>query len=418
MGEAGRHGDSVDELIAGALAALGRRDGAGFRWRADQLVARPDEAARGAVDRALFSRLVVTVGYAWHNGWQPAELVRHVRRESGTGADDGAVHGRVAADAVAAQMRRYDAATVDERWEAQLAALDARVWWASDDDYVREWSVREGARRAEWVEYALEALHVLSALPPLAPLCPPPGRARRSPAAEPTRRAPVEQRMLDRVRALLAKAESTEFPRESEALTARAQELMARHSIDHALLAAEAGDDGDGPAGRRVPVDDPYPESKAVLLDAVAEANRCRAVWDQRLGLSTVIGFAEDADAVELLFTSLLVQATTAMTKAEAAQRTKGRKRTRTFRRSFLHSFAQRIGERLAGAADSAAKQAAAESAGRDLLPVLAVRERAVEAAAEEMFPETVRSRVRGVHDREGWISGRDAADATPLRGR
>jgi hypothetical protein len=52
-----------------------------------------------------------------------------------------------------------------------------------------------------------------------------------------------DRRMLDRVRALLAKAESTEFPKEAEALSARAQELMARHRIDRALLAALAARD-------------------------------------------------------------------------------------------------------------------------------------------------------------------------------
>jgi hypothetical protein len=40
------------------------------------------------------------------------------------------------------------------------------------------------------------------------------------------------------VRALLAKAESTTYPEEADALTAKAQELMARHSIDRAMLDA------------------------------------------------------------------------------------------------------------------------------------------------------------------------------------
>jgi hypothetical protein len=79
---------------------------------------------------------------------------------------------------------------------------------------------------------------------------------------------------------LLAKAESTEFPEEAEALSARAQELMAKHSIDHALLAAQSGN-RDKPAGRRLPVDNPYESPKATLLHAVAQANRCRSVWQK-----------------------------------------------------------------------------------------------------------------------------------------
>ena len=63
--------------------------------------------------------------------------------------------------------------------------------------------------------------------------------------------------ILDKVRALLAKAESTQFEAEAEAFTAKAQELMTRHRIDRAVL--NASDDlGDAPAGRRLGIDDPY----------------------------------------------------------------------------------------------------------------------------------------------------------------
>src|SRR5690606_36502443 len=110
--------------------------------------------------------------------------------------------------------------------------------------------------------------------------------------------------------------------------SAKAQELMARHSVDEALLAA-AAPSPEAPVGCRIGVEAPYEQTKAVLLDAVASANHCRAVWNEALGFSTVVGFASDLEAVELLYTSLLVQATTAMTKAEAAQRAGGRKRTK-----------------------------------------------------------------------------------------
>ena len=95
-------------------------------------------------------------------------------------------------------------------------------------------------------------------------------------------------------------------------------------------------------------MDAPYETAKAILLDAVASANHCRAVWNSELGFSTVVGFEGDLEAVELLYTSLLVQGTAAMTKAEAAQRAGGRKRTKTFRQSFLLAYAGRLGDLLA----------------------------------------------------------------------
>jgi hypothetical protein len=235
--------------------------------------------------------------------------------------------------------------------------------------------------------------------------------------------------MLSRIRALLAKAEATEYAEEAEALSARAQELMAKYSIDQALLAAESGRK-DAPAGRRIAVDNPYEAPKTSLLQAVATANRCRVVWSKEVGLATVVGFEADLDAVELLFTSLLVQASAAMLYAGSRQDAYGRSRTRAFRQSFLVSYAIRIGERLSHAAEHATQEAAAEqeaaagqpahavagAGGTALVPFLAARQRAVDDAVDEMFGDTLRrGRSARVTDAEGWASGRAAADLASL---
>ncbi|TGA83262.1 DUF2786 domain-containing protein, partial [Streptomyces sp. MZ04] len=216
-----------------------------------------------------------------------------------------------------------------------------------------------------------------------------------------------EPRILTRIRALLAKAEATGFPEEAEALTAKAQELMARHTIDEALLASRTRAK-DTPGACRIGVDAPYETAKAILLDAVATANHCRAVWNEAYGFSTVVGFEADLEVVELLHTSLLLQGTTAMAKAEAGQRAGGRKRTKTFRQAFLLAYAHRLGARLAATAEHVTEEA--PEAG-ELLPVLAARDVAVTESAERMFPETTSARVRGVSDAEGWHSGVAAAD-------
>jgi hypothetical protein len=366
------------------------------------------------VSRELVGRLRAAVTAAWRHGWQPAELVRHVGRELGD------PHARMAADMIADEMQAYAAATVDDLWQAQLAALGCAVWWGNDAAaYLARWGSRQACSREYAVRTGLELLHVLYHLVVLPRLCPLPGTARPGPscrAADPRRAA--DERVLSKIRALLAKAESTEFPEEAEALSARAQELMAKYSIDHALLAAEAGR-RDEPASRRLPVDNPYQAAKASLLSAVATANRCRSVQYERLGLSAVIGFPADLDAVELLFTSLLVQANTAMLRAGAKRDAYGRSRTRAFRQSFLVAYAIRIGERLTGVAEEAERQAAAAAAaGRSLLPVLAARDRAVDDAVDAMFGGSLKhGRATRATDSEGWYSGRAAADLATLHG-
>jgi hypothetical protein len=382
------------------------------------------------VSEDLTEFLRVSVRAAWRHGWQPAELARHVGREL-----DGE-HASVVADMIADEMRGYAAATVDARWAAQVAALEASP--PGDAGYMAAWRLANVAGLRGAVANAIETLHALQHLPVLERLLPLPGTARPTAqvhAGNAGDTGPADERLLGRIRALLAKAESTEFAEEAEALSARAQELMAKYSIDHALLAAESGQT-EAPGGRRIAVDNPYEAPKATLLQTVAQANRCRVIWSRELGLVTVIGFPADLDAVELLFTSLLVQANGAMLRAGAKKDAYGRSRTRAFRQSFLVSYAIRIGERLAQAAGRAEQEAVAEQAaaqqgaaqqgtpqrgagstgGRELVPFLAARHRAVDDAVDAMFGDTLtRSRAVRATDAEGWYSGRAAADLASL---
>ncbi|MFD7967487.1 DUF2786 domain-containing protein [Streptomyces clavifer] len=382
----------IDRACAAALYADGDE---GLDVGASLLAADP------SADEELHRRGEEFVRRAWSRGWQPADVVRIVRRElDATGT-------ALASALITAETARYG--RLPPRWADQLAALPAP-------------EPRNRPDRFTYASALLELYRLLLRLPVIEPVGPPPGTAADGLHLPP---AHGEPRMLTRIRALLAKAEATGFPEEAEALTTKAQELMARHSIDEALLAARTHGGGT-PGACRIGVDAPYESAKAILLDAVASANRCRAVWNSDLGFTTVVGFEPDLEAVELLFTSLLVQGTAAMTKAEAGQRAGGRKRTKTFRQSFLMAYAQRLGSRLA--ADTARVTAAADTgdrAGRGgeapaqgLLPVLAARDVAVTDAAERMFPRTTTSRVRGATDAEGWDHGTAAADRASMGGR
>jgi hypothetical protein len=386
-------------------------------------------AGRGALGRVLLQRAERSVRSAWEGGWQPADLARMVAE--GRGNRD--PHLRLAADAIAAEGRRYPAAALPPRWSAQLAELDAEStrWDGDDDSYLDHVVSREKLDGFRVVGAVLELIALLDVLPRITPIGPIPGASQREPGARTGLRAApksgTEPRMLGRIRALLAKAESTEFPGEAEALTAKAQQLMAQHSISEALLAAESGSGAEQPGGCRIGVDSPYESAKALLLDGVAEANRCRTVWSKDLGFSAVVGFESDLSAVELLYTSLLVQATTAMNAAGGRKDHRGRSRTRAFRQSFLVAYAERIRERLAAATEAAVDAVSGRSAGGGaqasqasddrLLPVLAARDVAVREATETLYPEVVRHSVRRGRDWEGWEHGTAAADRASLDG-
>lgn len=294
----------------------------------------------------------------------------------------------------------------DLHWDAgELRRQADRRLGARHAAYVADLAEGRARVSVDALPVAIEVLALLSSLPPL------PGFGG---APRPARRPSANARILEKVRALLAKAESTTFPEEAEALSAKAQELMARHAIDEAMVGAGAGEGG--PTGVRVPVDDPYAGAKSILLSEVAAANRCRAVWSKGFGFSTVLGFESDLEFVDVLYTSLLVQATSAMVAAGSQVDRRGRSRTRSFRQAFLLAYASRIGQRLREA-EGASRAAAAEEYGEALLPVLADRSAAVKAAEAEAFPHLV-SRSVSVSNAAGWAAGRAAADLASLAGR
>ncbi|HSH23532.1 MAG TPA: DUF2786 domain-containing protein [Acidimicrobiales bacterium] len=328
----------------------------------------------------------------WTIGWQPADVERVVCRRLGVG------HAIAAVGAIAAQHRRYAAATVDRAWRDQLRAIGADPWAPAG---------APPSATADRHRTLIEILALLRGLPPLPRLLPLPGRARSSTGTT----GALDIRVLERVRAMLAKAESTTFAEEAEAFTAKAQELMAHHAVDRAML--DGARPAAGPEGRRIGVDDPYARAKSLLLAQVAAANRCRAVWTPDLGFSTIFGHQPGLDGVELLYTSLLVQAVAAMAAACSQVDHRGRSRTRSFRMSFLVAYAQRIGQRLRESAEAAEVAATAEH-GAGLVPVLARRDRAVDDVVGASFPRLRRHTV-SVTNGAGWMAGTAAAELARL---
>lgn len=354
----------------------------------------------GLATRTLLAALDET----WERGWQPADVVHAARRQATAGSVP------LAVALIGAHARRTDAVSrAPEAWVDQLrelGAVDAR-----DAAVVAAWYRGERRSPAEAWRIVLQLTGMLRTTARIEVLVPPPSRwgAARPRAVD----APVAggDRALRRIRGLLTKAESTEFPDEAEALTAKAQELMTRHAVDVALLAggSSPGTSAGVDVGtRRVHVADPYARAKMQLLAAVADANDVRLVWYQGLGIANLVGVRADLDAVELLFTSLLLQVSQALA---AAERQTGRSSvSRTFRRAFLLGYAHRVGERLRTARRNATAQAAAER-DVDLLPMLRSRQEAVQTAAAELFPRVRTSRSRASVDAGGWYAGRAAAE-------
>lgn len=222
---------------------------------------------------------------------------------------------------------------------------------------------------------------------------------------------------LTRIQALLDKAESTTFPEEAEALIAKAQELMARHAIDDAMLAGVATSPDEVQA-EQVVVQAPYASAKVGLLSAAARANRCRVVvvrGPSGTQVCTVVGFPDDLANVTTLFASLSLQATRFVLAAEVPRGDTPRR----YRHAFLTSFGLRVGERLREAEQLAAREAEAQrssrgEAGPSVSVVLASREAMVDDDLAARFPN-LRTRRISASSAAGWQGGRRAADRASL---
>ncbi len=383
--------EMADELILTATHAAceGPDDGIHLRSLIDALAeGMALEGGRDLVARRLGFLLQRDIARMLDSGWAPHEITRVVRRRAGATA--ASIVAGALAEVASGRHRRGGVPVSMPRQEKSVRKLDpASSSWNAD------------------FSTAIGALSVLEHLPVLPDLGGIRSRTRNV-------RSQEEERMFTRIRGLLTKAESSDYAEEADAFMAKAQELMTRYCIDRTMVEADAEGDGVPQVdARRVWLEDPYLEAKALLLANVASANRCRAVVDPVLGFSILLGRPEDLDATDLLFTSLLVQAIRRITALGKDPMFGRRSRKPSYRRSFLVAYAGRIGSRLREANEAAT--VAADNAFRNrLLPVLARREEELDAAVGALFGELGELKF-SLTDVAGWAAGTAAADMAEL---
>lgn len=225
----------------------------------------------------------------------------------------------------------------------------------------------------------------------------------------------ANEALIDRVRKLLAKAESTTNANEAEAFSAKAAQLIAAHRLDlgHVRDSLERGSLGI----RRLPIGrGAYVRARLSLLMAVAGNHDCEVVFQSGPTGTTAIvaGFESDLDVTELLYASLHTQAAGQM----ATMRRSTPAATQRYRRSFLFGYARRVSELLAESRPKpSAPRAGSRSGdgGSDLLPELAERVDRVKAFAAKSFGRVVAASPARPAQASGWQAGHRAASKADL---
>jgi hypothetical protein len=167
--------------------------------------------------------------------------------------------------------------------------------------------------------------------------------------AEPNSDASTDTSIINRVRALIAKAESSPYPAEADAFMAKAQALINQYAIDEARL---HGTDPTSIGHEQLPMTGSYSRERAHVWGAVAHANRCQVLTFSKPGSSAVmelalIGRPRDRELVKVLATSLELQAMRRMADLDLDR---SWETPVVQRRSFLRGFAGEVSTRLARA--------------------------------------------------------------------
>lgn len=198
----------------------------------------------------------------------------------------------------------------------------------------------------------------------------------------------MSQSMIDKIRGLLAKAESTEFEEEADLFLQKATELMAKYRIDEALLQA-ANKSADDPVERITITVGKWGIAKGSLIVYICKSFGCHAVWAAKVGgqrRCNIIGHKSDLEMVTALFTSLEIQLDRELLNVQGYD--KGE--TRSARSSFANGWCSKVGTRVKShykkAMEEEKSNLSSSEESSSVALVLASRDDAVEAKYQEIY--------------------------------
>lgn len=154
----------------------------------------------------------------------------------------------------------------------------------------------------------------------------------------------TDTKILDRVRKLLAQADSVAGTPEADVFNAKAFALIAQHGIDEAAARA-AGDDG--PADiikRNIHITGQYRTQQRLLLYGLVNALHCAGAGHNYV--EQLFGTDQALDRIEVLFSTLRLQ----MFSGAKTARGYDASSTKVARRRWMEGFAQAVYSRLARA--------------------------------------------------------------------
>ena len=206
---------------------------------------------------------------------------------------------------------------------------------------------------------------------------------------------------VERIAKLLQKAETT-TPKEAEALTQKAVELMQKYGITQAMLNARRTDDQERIEMVHITLKGVYAMAYVSMMASIANAygnvKTYYTQYKQSDVVLTITGFESDVAQLKILLASLQLQVVVALDtwwKSDANALTRTAKPMEKFkaRRTFIKSFGVGAAERIRRVRHTVVQEAERETPGAEL--ALLDRAKAVEEFLKKQVPglKTAKSR-------------------------
>lgn len=215
--------------------------------------------------------------------------------------------------------------------------------------------------------------------------------------------------MLEKVRKLIAQADSVAGTPEADIFQAKAMELMAKYQIDQAML--RGADDRTQAVAQIVELSGRYVDMQLVLLHSLSRANWCSLVQLDKRRLH-LFGMPGHVETTLFLFRQLVASMGAQAAKARPPYPVEHSGELRVYRRSFMRGFASEVGSRLR-AAQRVNREATAGGERGEL--VLVSDAKKAEAAMRAQYPRLRTARSSGRVDAYGAQAGKAAGSRADI---
>lgn len=224
-----------------------------------------------------------------------------------------------------------------------------------------------------------------------------------------------DSKIIEKIQKLLALAEGASTEEEAETVFAKARALMVQHAIEEMDLVKSGHASAEKIVERFITLKarDERRRAKAILLNAIATANRCKVLLYR--DTISIIGYESDTVFVEMLWNSVLIQMASSQTRAWNRYQHETPSYMQSSRYIFVNQFslgyAAGIGERLITRAKADDK-----AAGTDI--VLRDRSKDVDDWFTEQHPSTRKTKaVRLSGNHAARSAGHSASKTADLSG-